>query len=316
MESFFIKLHVPEEGAAFWARYTLRRPVSGAGEPVGCLWGVFSRVTGDQTAGCDIFPADQVATGTEHFYLKIGPGELSMGRATGKVTTEAAGGSDLEWDLSFEAGAGCVAHFPAEAMYNLGFPRNKLASPHVSTRFYGTIKAGERTYRVDGARGMQGHNWGPAVSDHWVWSHMNTFEGHDDAVFEGVSSILRIGPVTLPSLTILYLRVDGNEWLFNGLHQMILSRSETRGLTWKFAGSSGNLRLSGSVVAQPELTTSLDYISSDASTVRCLNSNLSDARLALEGLPGGRRELTARRTATLEMGGRAATVDIPVVVSG
>ncbi|NOZ02843.1 MAG: hypothetical protein GXP54_13295 [Deltaproteobacteria bacterium] len=315
VESLFLKFHIPEEGAAFWTRYTLRRPLPGCGKPVGCLWAVHSSVTGEQTAGCDTYSASEISVDTDPFNLTIGPGGLSMGRATGRV--KASGGGELEWDLGFEAGDGCLVHFPLEAMYHIGFPRNKLASPHVSTRFYGTVRVGDRTFRVDGARGMQGHNWGPGVSDHWVWSHINTFEGRDDVVFEGLSSILRLGPVSLPPLTILYLKVAGREWLLNAPHQMLLGRSSTEGLTWKFGGCCSGIGISGTVAASSGLTTGLDYISSDGSVKRCLNSNLADARIMVTGLPEGALELTSLRTATLEMGGEAAIgVDVPVTVKG
>lgn len=316
VESLFLKFHLPEEGAAFWARYTLRRPMPGCGEPVGCLWGVYTSVTGETVSGCDTHPGSEVAAGSDRFFLKIGGGELSMGRASGQVGASGSKGPALEWDLSFETGTGCLVHFPLDAMYRLGFPRNKAASPHVSTRFYGTVKVGGRTLRVDGARGMQGHNWGPTVSDHWIWSHANTFEGRDDVVFEGLSSILQLGPLTVPPLTILYLKAEDRQWLFNAPHQLLMSRSSARDLSWDFAGTEGNVRLEGHVSAEQGLTTGLDYVSSDGSTVRVHNSNLADARLSITGLPGGRLDLVSNRTATIELGGRAATSEVPVTVTG
>lgn len=313
VESLFLKFHLPEEAAAFWARYTLRRPIPGRGEPVGSLWAVFSKRGAAVVAGCDPYPASEVAAGRDRFYLRIGPGELTMGRATGRVSTPAG---PVEWALTFETGTPGLVHFPSEALYRAPFPRNKIASPHVLTRFHGSLTVGGRTVGVSGAAGMQGHNWGPSVSPHWVWAHATCFDGEPDAVFEAVSSRLRVGPVLSPPLTILAVRARGRLVLFNRPDLWVRNRSDLRGLRWEVRSASGGVEVAGEVVARPEDAVGLDYVSSGGERVRCVNSNLARARVVVTGLPGGRLELVSPSGATLEAGGLAAPRDVPVVVSG
>ena len=319
VESLFLKLHVPAEKGAFWIRYTLRRPAPGRGEPVGALWAVWQDMDGRRAAGCDTHPARDVAVGRDRFYLRVGPGELSMGRATGRVgtaSTEGIAPGTLEWDLAFSTGGGSLVHFPLEAMYRAPFPRNRIVSPLVSTRFSGTLRIGGREIRIDDAPGMQGHNWGPTVSPHWVWCHVNTFADDEGAVFEAVSSRIRVGPAVLPAMTILYLRTRSGELLANLPHHLALARSRVDGLTWWFGGGASGLHVEGRVTAVAERTIGLDYLSADGASVRCLNSNLADAELVVSGLPGGTRRLESKAGATLELGGDAATVDVPVVLRG
>ena len=140
VESLFLKLNLPELPASFWARYTLRRPFPGHGEPEGGLWAVWTDRSGPPAGGFDAFPASDIAVGRQRFYVRIGPGEMSMGRAAGRVSA----GGGLEWDLTFETGSASLAHFAFDSMYTSAFPRNKVVSPHVSTRFYGMVRVGGR----------------------------------------------------------------------------------------------------------------------------------------------------------------------------
>lgn len=313
IESLFLKFHLPELRAAFWARYTLRRPQEGRGEPVGCLWAVFSEEGGTTIAGCDAYPAREVAVGRDRFYVRIGPGEMTMGRATGQVTTS---GRSIAWSLDFETGSPCLIHFPSEALYRGPFPRNKIASPHFRTRFRGTLCIGDRMVTVSDAVGMQGHNWGPTVSPSWLWAHATGFDGESDAVFEAVSSRLMVGPFRSPPLTILALRARGRQVLFNRPDLWVRNRCDLRGLRWEVSGSSGGVQVAAEVTARPQDTVGLDYLSPDGQRVRCVNSNLASARVVVTGFPGGHFELTTSVAATLEIGGLDAPRDIPVLVTG
>ncbi len=316
VESLFLKFHLPD--GAFWARYTLRRPRPGTGEPVGCLWAVLAEPGGTVVA-CDVHPATEVDCAKTRFWLRIGPGELSTGRATGKVARLVAPDGtprpgELSWDLSFETGPTLV-HLPLKSLYDAPLPRNKIVSPMVSTRFHGTVTVAGRTIRVEGAPGMQGHNWGAAVAPSWAWSHVAGFEGEKDAVFEALHSRLPVGPVAMP-LTVLYLRLKGRDYVQNQPARMVLARSHLEGLAWRFEGAIGAVRMDGEVTARRETVVGLDYLSSDGRTVRCVNSNLASARIRVRGLPGGPRELATNHTATLELGGDAAPKDIPPAVTG
>jgi hypothetical protein len=53
-------------------------------------------------------------------------------------------------------------------------PRTKLTSPAPAASFDGTIVlagSSPRTLRLDGWRGMVGHNWGSEHAERWIWLH-------------------------------------------------------------------------------------------------------------------------------------------------
>jgi hypothetical protein len=277
---------------------------------------VFSDASGPVSAGCDRYQAGDVAAGRERFFLRIGPGELSMGRATGRVVGDGPGGVEIAWDLRFATGTGMLRHLPAEGLYADGVPGSKIVSPHVSTRFEGSLVIGGRTIEVRDAPGMQGHNWGPGVSEHWIWAHANTFEDEPDAVFEALSVAAAPGLLPLPALTVLYLRLRGREVLLNRPDRMLRTRARQDGLAWEFDGSGGGLRLEGRIATTTERSVGLDYVSSDGTTRRVVNSNRADARVRVRGLPGGETVLQSLGAASLELGGRAAVRSVPVRARG
>lgn len=309
VESFFIKLFIPEHRSAFWARYTLRKGF--AGESNGCLWAIYTTANGDKYVGIEVFSPEDIMVGKDRFYLKIGQGELSMGRAIGKISST----TRLEWDLKFETGCPCFIHLPFDRMYDMPFPKNKIVSPHFSTRFYGMIKVGDVSIYVDKAKGLQGHNWGSQVSDNWAWSHVNTFE-EEDAALEIISSQISMGPIVLPSLSVVGLIFRGNEYFINSPLDMVRTKVKVDGLKMEFIALQKDIRIQGVISASPAYTVGLDYISTDGGHIRCENSNLADATVTIEKLHQEPFVLKSHRSATLELGGSKASYSVPVLGMG
>jgi len=315
VESLFLKLHLPGEGA-FWARYTLRRGPDGEW---GGLWGAWSGPEG-LAAACNLFSSDEVDIARGRLFLRIGPGELSMGRAVGRVTGLVSGDGtplpgDLSWDLVFSSGPTWTA-LPADLLRKGPFPRNKVVSPLAFTRFSGTLRVGSREVRVRQAPGMQGHNWGAGVAPRWAWGHVAGFEEDPEAALEVVHGGIPAGPWQVP-VTVVLLRMGGREWRLNGPLEMARARSRVDGLRWTFEAKGAGLRLRGELEAAPDRTLGLDYRSSDGSVIRVANSNRATARLEIDPPLGpGRQWLHAAGTATLELGGDLAPPGLPGVVRG
>ena len=158
-------------------------------------------------------------------------------------------------------------------------------------------------------------NWGAAVSPSWAWCHVAGFEGEGDAAFEAVGSRLPLGPLQMP-VTMLYLRLKGQEFLLNNPARMLMARSNVKGLSWQFESSVGRVRLDGTIVARPEATVGLDYVSSDGQTVRCINSNQASASIRVRAPGIGERVLQTGHAATLELGGTEAPMEIQAAVRG
>ncbi|MBM4389019.1 MAG: hypothetical protein FJ088_14860, partial [Deltaproteobacteria bacterium] len=307
VESFFFKINIPEEECVFFGKYTFLKPSPGKGESSGNLWGIFFD-TADRSrnrAFKETFHEPDIVSASNRFYLKIGAGELAPGLAAGKA-------GEIEWNLTFETGGETLVHFPYEIMYSMPFPKNKIVSPLVSTKFYGDLKAGGRKIKINGSAGMQGHNWGSKHSSHWVWTHCNLFDksGHGGVVFEGISSRLPVGNYRTPPLTIICLKRGKEVFLFNNPIQFLSALSRQKGLRWEFGAYGGSHKIEGVFFGESDDFIGLNYINPDGTITPCLNSMACGCSIRLfkkKGFSGSYELLDVFSTdthAALEIGGK------------
>lgn len=170
-ESFFLRTVAPEQPVGAWLRYTVqKRPGEG---PEGSLWcTVFDakrgrpymhRLTSEELS----VPADG--------WIAIGGAKLGEGYAEGECGA-------AKWSLRWRSGERELRHLPAEWMYRARLPRTKLTSPAPDARVEGTIELADRpALRLDGWRGMVGHNWGAEHAERWIWLHGVLFAQEPDA---------------------------------------------------------------------------------------------------------------------------------------
>jgi len=312
VESIFFKFHLGI--GAFWVRHTLRKPEDKNKEPTGAVWAIWNDGGGKHVVACNPFPFRSIEASNNRFYLRIGNSEVSMGKARGEVFSE--DGIRLAWDLSFDVGAPSLVHFPFQSMYSLPFPKNKIVSPLVSSRFSGKVEVGSNKLEVTRALGMLGHNYGEAVAPTWVWAHASEFDGEEGVVFEAVSSRIKIGSLMCPPTTIIFLKLRDKEYLLNSPASWFLNSSSVNGLEWRFSGRSKKTTIWGICRAEQYLCVGLGYISSDSRVVPCVNSNLAHLEVVISSPDAPRHVLRATRKATLELGGTLAPSHIPFMVQG
>ena len=128
---------------------------------------------------------------------------------------------------------------------------------------------------------MQGHNWGRQHAETWVWTHCNTFD-LQNAVFEGVTSHIQLGPVRSPALTILHFSpADESPITINSWSDMVLSRGTRSELTWRFRGTSHDRAVEGWFSAPPERFVGVHYEDPTTTITNCLNSKVADGQVRL-----------------------------------
>lgn len=308
VESFFIKLHVCQD-MAFWCRYTLTRRTDGLA--YGTLWAILQG--GDPpVAIARRYPVRDILFGERRFYLKIGPGELAVGRAQGEVSAQ---GHSVSWDLAFGASGPSFLHLPHWSLYSLNFPRNKIVSPLVSTVFNGQLTVDGKGIEVVQARGMQGHNYGLSVAPFWAWVHCNIFEGSEDVVFEAITSKVKLGQVLSPQVSAAYLRMQGREWSFNRPDHILKARARVRDMRYELRTACKGVRVMARVHGSMDKAVGLGYVDSDATVRPCLNTNLADMQLEVE-LGARRYSFQSREGATLELGNLAVPKGFRPLVTG
>jgi hypothetical protein len=239
-ESFYLRAVSPDEPLGVWIRYTVhKRP----GErPRGSLW-------------CTVFDARrgrpfQHKLTSERLGVPEG-GWISIGEAT--LGPEEARGAcgEASWSLRFASAEPELRHLPRRWMYRAPLPRTKLTSPAPAATFEGTVELPDtvelpgtaklpgtadlpgtvelprRTLRLDGWRGMVGHNWGAEHAERWIWLHGIDFVQDCDAWLDVAIGRIRVGPWLTPWVANGALSLDGRRIPLGGLGARGLLVAET-----------------------------------------------------------------------------------------
>lgn len=306
VESYFLKINNPEKNCSLFLKFTFLNSAINGG--FASVWAIYFDTDNPENnlALKQDFTSRDIAISKEVFNLKIGPNTLTTGFTSGKVIGE---NSEVTWELTFDTGSGSLIHFPYQAMYYLKFPKNKISSPYVDTKFYGSISVNGKKIEFNGKKGMQGHNYGVCHSDNWIWTHCNKFDNIDEkVVFEAVSSKLKLGGITTPPLTIIYFKNNDKEFLLNSLSDFFKNKSEVGKLSWDFQGIKDNYLIEGRFWEEPKNFIGLTYLNPDLTKVYCLNSMVANCKISLKLFKDGKyiteKEFYSTNTSALEIGSK------------
>lgn len=282
VESFFVKANDPEGGLALWIKYTLLVPKGGEGG-VGEVWAILFDSEGGHRGAKASFPLDTVILRDGGIGLKMGESAFSPGHARGAIA--GVDGEPFSWDLRFDGERRPLRPFPYGWMYTAPFPKSKSLTPTSDTRLTGVLRVGDREVRVEGWPGMQGHNWGRSHAERYAWAHCNVFEDRDgepvDAVFEGFSAQIRLGPVVTPFLTACVLLVEGEPNVFTAPLSWVRADTYVHYTSWELRCRQGGREISGRVyTARPDMV-GLTYQNPTGDPMYCLNSKIAAAELRL-----------------------------------
>jgi hypothetical protein len=316
VESHFIKFNLPE-ARAVWLKFTLLEK-TGVGAPaVAEAWAIAFNLAkdGGHVALKSTWPLQAASLGAQRFSLRVGEIAWEAGSCKGELWDEQ---HRVSWALTFDTPPETFRMLPAEWMYTGPLPKTKTLSPWIDTRFSGTVTVDGVTTRVEAAPGMLGHNWGRQQAEFWTWAHTNAFDGLDGALFEGVTSKLKFGPVTSPLLTVLHVRIPGERLNLNGLGQLLLTRSRPRGLSWTVEGRTRDRRVWARFQAPRERFVGVNYHDPDDRIAHCLNTKIADGELVVRGKTARGWSLimsgVASATCALEIGTRGDTFGVPIQI--
>lgn len=291
-ETWFAKLNDPRTGDALWLRYAL---TSGRGGGSAAVWyALFDRAGGRVRRGSVDSPLDVVELGRGARHVRLRDGWLASDRLYGRV-------SDASWDLEWEALAAPPFRFVPPSLSWTGLAATEYWTPAPLARFRGKAAVDGHEFHADGALGSVGHLWGRRLAEEWRWAHAVLDDG-EPAVFEILSSRVRLGPWRTPWLTAANLWRGGRHLRSCGLRAVLANSSELVGGGWAFRVGFPGLGVEGECVQDARLTAELVYDGPSGERRLCRNSKTGSMRLRLRagGGPDG------NRTETLSTEGAAA----------
>lgn len=278
-ESYFQRANHPNRPLAFWIRYTVFSPAGRAADTVGERWAVyFDGEAGRVVAAKDVVPVECCRFSSEGLDVRIGEAALDHGMLRGEAS---GAGGVIAWDLRYVGDASPLRLLPRKN-YDGGFPRAKALVGLPLARFNGALTiAGERVEVRDWV-GSQNHNWGSRHTDEYAWGQVAGFEGAPDAFLEVSTARVKVGRLWTPFITLAVLRIDGEQYDFNGLLAGARAHGRFEYFEWTFAVAHGGVRLSGRMRAPREAFVALRYDNPPGGYKTCLNTKIASCALALQ----------------------------------
>ncbi|MBM4346437.1 MAG: hypothetical protein FJ100_23925 [Deltaproteobacteria bacterium] len=284
VESWFVRANDPNGRRALWCKLTILSPLQG--DPVAEAWAI--AFDGDRTLGLrstvplrDADVRDPVAG------LRVADCRMDLGAPAAASGSIAMGSDCLRWDLTWAADAGNagapLSLLPSRLLLRTGFPRSKLLTPCPAATFSGTFWWDDHCIRVDGWRGMQGHNWGREHAAEYAWGQCLFDDAPDGPVMaEAVTARLRVAGRLTPPISGLVVRQGGRQWRFDALVDLWRQEAQVgeRDWTLRMRGPDGaaELRLDGGDAP----FACLGYGNPDGTTRYCWNTKLARAELRVE----------------------------------
>lgn len=298
-ESWFLRGNHPTRAEAFWIRYTIFSPQGRAQDAIGELWVIHSN--GDShsiRAGKAEVPIDQCHFATQGLDVKIGDATLRSGHLQGAV----AAPHRARWDLHYAGDAKPVLFLP-QKLYGAALPKAKAVCQRPHVVFSGSLEIDGERIEIDHWVGSENHNWGSKHTDTYAWGQVVGFDNAPDALLECATVRLKLGPFWTPHLTLMVLRVDGQDYPLNALRQALRAQGRWSYFDWTFdtRDPHSGVRMHGRFHAPKEAFVGLTYYNPPGGSHTCLNSKIAACELSLErpGMPS--LQLATRHRAAFEI---------------
>lgn len=297
-ESWFQRANHQERPLAFWIRYTIFSPEGRPQDALGELWAIYfdgekNRVTAIKQV-MPIRECEFSKTGLDH---RVGVSTLSSEALVGEAIGQ---GNEVSWDLRYTSPDPHLLLLP-ERLYTAPFPKAKSLVGSPLARFKGRLVVNGEEIVVDDWVGSQNHNWGSKHTDKYAWGQVAGFDDEPDAFLEVATARVRLGPIWTPWMTVMVLRIDGEEIRLNSIPQSIKAAGRYDYFNWNFESRSRQAGISGSIAAPIEHFVGLPYSNPPGGEKTCLNTKIASCHLTLRRPGKPPRSLTTENRAAFEI---------------
>jgi hypothetical protein len=296
-ESFYLRAVAPGEPVGVWVRYTVHKRAEEA--PRGSVWCTVFDARAGRPWMHKLTTEELSAPGDG--WIAIGSSRLGDGYAEGEC-----GGA--RWSLKIDAREPELRHLPSAWMYRAPLPRTKLTSPSPSARFDGTLTLPDgRALRLEGWRGMVGHNWGAEHAERWIWLHGVDFAEEESAWLDVALGRIKVAGWLTPWVANGAVGIAGERYRIGGLGARGLRvRESAQGCELSMPGPKG-LRVQARVEVPRESSAGWRYGDPDGGEHEVANCSVAGVALELRlpGAGGLTRGLRSAHGGAYELGMRA-----------
>ena len=294
MEVWYSTFTDPATGDGYWLHYETVAPTEG--NPYAHGWAAV--FPGGGPARAERFgpiPIDVASPASPEWFR--------AGDAVVDGSSMAGSAGDLSWDLRYKDDGAPLFTFPKWSWEREVLPASQVV-PFPTATIEGTFTIGDRAVELSDARGNLARIYSHGSAERWGWLHADLGGGDVLEIVAGAPR--RRGPITLPIVPLVQLRIDGKDW---PRQQLALSRRQRARVElpdFSVTTRSGKRRLRAEVHVPPECSVVLGYTDPDGATATCTNSERAHAEIVLERWDGGWRteRSWSRETAHAEIGTR------------
>ncbi|HUJ62359.1 MAG TPA: tocopherol cyclase family protein [Kofleriaceae bacterium] len=303
-EVWYLTWNHAATGQGFWLRYLTEAPLAGPAR--GELW--FARFDPrhpERTFGIHRH-FEPARSAPLPFELALGDAELGHDRARGTLS---GGGHDVRWDLHWTPAKHALRLLP-DVMYGGGGRGDTtVLSPNPRVAMTGSLVIDGETLHFEHAVLGQSHVWGRKHAFAWTWGRCAEFDGAPDAVLEILGVRLQRRGVTLPTLAMVTLDLDGERHRLNQFRHVALARASWRTGHVAFSAQSAALKIEGELSCRVHELVAAPYVDPDGTALYCTNTEIGDAQVRVSRRAGlgwaPARTLDAAGRAHFETGGRS-----------
>lgn len=309
-ESYFQRANHPTRPLAFWIRYTMLARRGQHADAVGELWAVFFDAESAQiTAVKEVVPLSACRFSKSALDAQIGAAALDGARLEGAASS---GGHRIAWALSYDSREPPLLTLP-ERLYSTGFPKAKALVGSPLASFRGELDIDGRIVAIDGWVGSQNHNWGSRHTDRYAWGQVAGFDNAPGAFLECATARVKLGPISMPQLSPVVLRFEGEEYAFNDALQLLRTKAQYRCFNWSIAATGPKAAIEVRVDAEPQHFIGLHYGNPSGPNKICLNTKLAQCQVVLRRTGKQAVVLTTRHRAAFEILTDEAHNDVPLL---
>jgi len=312
-ESWFQRANHPTRPLAFWIRYTIFSPAGRPREAIGELWAVaFDGVSRRITAVKEERPIVGCSFARSALDVAIGDARLDGGSLCGSART---GDDRVDWSLRYTPGQAPLLTFD-EGLYAAPIPKAKALVGSPNAVYEGHLEVNGARLEIDGWVGSQNHNWGEKHTDEYAWGQVAGFDEAPDAFLEVGSGRIKLGPILSPPLTVLVLRLDGEEHAFNTVRRGLAAHGRYDFFRFAFETGDRDLTIAGNIAAAADEFVGLPYRNPPGGVKTCLNSKIARCDLTIRRRGRPPRTLSSRNRAAFEILTDRTDHGVPVLDPG
>jgi hypothetical protein len=292
LEVWYATFTDPRTSDGYWLHHEVVAPDEGAAYAHG--W-------------CAVFPVDGAPRAERFGPAAPEQAEGAWFSAAGShvdATTLRGAAGDLAWRLSYADLAAPLYTFPSWSWEKEVLPASQIV-PFPTARFSGAVTIGARVVELEDAVGALARIYGHGNAERWGWLHADLGGGDVLEVVAGAPR--KRGPVAVPPVPLVQLRLDGEDWPADSVKAAARARAKVGLPSWNVKVVSGHCRLLVDVTVPRDRSVALGYTDPDGATATCTNSERADAEIVLQRWDDGwhdDRTWSLRGTAHAEVGTR------------